>query len=142
MSLQGFSTLIYRADDVAAAVAWYTRLLGVGPFHTRAGPDGRLVHAVFGVGEHYDELTITGRTEDPPGTAAASGGGVMHWRVDDLSATLARLRSMDATVHHPATVHGPFVTAVVADPFGNLVGLQGVVDAPDPAEDLACALAT
>jgi hypothetical protein len=50
----------------------------------------------------------------------------MHWHVDDLDATVARLVSMGAEVHHPITPRGDtgFVTASVVDPFGNVLGVM------------------
>jgi hypothetical protein len=41
MSLRGFATISYWADDLPAAIAWYTELLGVEPYFQRSGPDGR-----------------------------------------------------------------------------------------------------
>lgn len=142
MSLRGFSTLIYLVDDVAAAADWYTEFLGAAPFFTRPGPGGRISYAKFGIGEDQAELAIADRAKAPPGTMAGPGGAIMHWRVDDLEGTLTRLRSMGAEEFQPTTPHGPFVTAVVIDPFGNLIGLQGVAATPHYSDDLACAEAT
>ncbi|MEO6730680.1 MAG: VOC family protein [Ferruginibacter sp.] len=51
-----------------------------------------------------------------------------HWHVDDLKATLDRLIAMGATEYQPVTDHsqgkGTFVTASVADPFGNILGIM------------------
>ena len=41
MSLRGFATLNFWADDVAEAAAWYTEFLGSEPMFTRPGADGR-----------------------------------------------------------------------------------------------------
>jgi hypothetical protein len=40
MSLRGIASLTYWAEDVAAAAAWYTELLGSGPNFTDPGPAG------------------------------------------------------------------------------------------------------
>jgi hypothetical protein len=50
----------------------------------------------------------------------------MYWHVDDLGATVARLLSMGATEYQPTTPRGEagFVTAAVADPFGNVLGVM------------------
>ena len=142
MSLRGFSILIYLVDDVAAATDWYTEFLGVDPVFTRPGPGGRVSYAKFGIGDHQAELAIADRAKAPPGTVAGPGGAIMHWRVDDVAGTLARLQSMGAKEYQPTTPHGPFVTAVVIDPFGNLIGLQGVASTPHYSDDLASAKAT
>ena len=135
MSLRGFSTLIFLVDDVAAATDWYAELLGAGPVFTRPGPGGRIQYAKFALGDHQAELAIADRAKAPPGTMAGPGGAIMHWRVDDVAATLAHLESMGAKEHQPITPHGPFVTAVVVDPFGNLLGLQGLAATPHYTDD-------
>ncbi|MNV89828.1 hypothetical protein D3C71_1841590 [compost metagenome] len=52
----------------------------------------------------------------------------MHWHVDNLQETLDRLISLGATPFLPITDHsqgkGTFVTASVADPFGNVLGIM------------------
>lgn len=126
VSLRGFSTINFWADDVAAAVAWYTELLGVEAYFTRPGPDGRLAYAEFRLGDYQAELGIIDRRYQPPAAATTPGGAVMHWHVDDLDATVARLLSMGAREYQPITAHGEagFVTASVVDPFGNVLGVM------------------
>ena len=135
MSLRGFSTLVFLVDDVAAATAWYTELLGHAPVVTRPGPGGRVIYAKFAIGDHQGELALADGTRAPAGRAAGPGGAIVHWRVDDFEATLARLKAMGAEEYTPATAHGPFVTAVVVDPFGNLLGLQGLAATPHYTDD-------
>lgn len=125
MSLRGFCTISFWADDVAAAAEWYAELLGVEPYFTRPGPDGRLAYAEFRIGDHQDELGIIDRAYAPPGTASEPGGAVMHWHVDDVDATVERLLSMGAAAYLPITPRGEgFVTASVVDPFGNVLGVM------------------
>ena len=141
MSLRGFSALIFLVDDVAAATDWYTELLGEAPVFTRPGPGGGVTYAKFRVGE--GELALADGTRAPRGRAAGPGGAIVHWRVDDVAATLNRLLTMGAQEYTPITPHGPFVTAVVVDPFGNLLGLQGVLAVPHYTDDhLAVTTAT
>jgi catechol 2,3-dioxygenase-like lactoylglutathione lyase family enzyme len=143
MSLRGFSTLVFLVDDVAAATAWYTEFLGHAPVFTRPGPGGRVIYAKFVIGDQRGELALADGSRAPVGRAAGPGGAIVHWRVDDVEATLARLRSMGAQEYTPITPHGPFVTAVVVDPFGNLLGLQTVLAVPHRTDDdLAVTTAT
>jgi catechol 2,3-dioxygenase-like lactoylglutathione lyase family enzyme len=135
MSLRGFSTLIFLVDDVAAATDWYAELLGQPPVFTRPGPGGRITYAKFLIGDHQGELALADGTRAPAGRAAGPGGAIVHWRVDDFEATLGRLKAMGAEEYTPATAHGPFVTAVVVDPFGNLLGLQGLAATPHYTDD-------
>ena len=113
------------ADDVPAAVAWYTEVLGVESYFSRPGPDGRTAYAEFRVGDHQAELGIIDRAWAPPAAAKEPGGAIMHWHVDDLEGTLARLLALGATGYQPVTPHGEgFDTAGVVDPFGNLLGIM------------------
>jgi len=124
VSLRGFATLTFWADDVAAAVAWYTELLGVAPYFTRPGPGGGLAYAKFRTGDHdAAEVAIADRSFDPAGSPGP-GGAVLHWHVDDFDGTLSRLQGMGATEYQPVTPHGPVTTAAVVDPFGNVLGIM------------------
>jgi predicted enzyme related to lactoylglutathione lyase len=124
MSLRGFATLNIWADDVAAAAAWYVQVTGVEPYFHRDGPDGRLAYAEFRLGDLEAELGIIDRRWAPP-SAPGPGGAIMHWHVDDLEGTLARLLELGATEYQPITPRGEgFVTAAVVDPFGNVLGLM------------------
>ncbi len=126
MSFRGFATLNIWADDVAAAAAWYAELLGVQPYFERPGPEGRPAYVEFRVGDHQDELGIVDRRYQPRAAAAGPGGAVVHWHVDDLEATVARLRELGAAEYQPITPRGDsgFVTASVVDPFGNVLGVM------------------
>ncbi len=96
MSLRGFSTINFWADDVAAAAAWYTEFLGVEASLMRSGPDGRPAYAEFRIVDYQAELGIIDSNYEPPGAATEPGGAVMHWHVDDLNATVERPLSMGA----------------------------------------------
>jgi predicted enzyme related to lactoylglutathione lyase len=126
MSLRGFATLNFWADDLAAAVAWYTEFLGVEPYFNRPGPDGRPVYVEFRLGDDQAELGIIDRRYAPAGAAAGPGGAIMYWHVDDLAATVERLIALGATEFEPITPRGDsgFVTASVVDPFGNVLGVM------------------
>jgi predicted enzyme related to lactoylglutathione lyase len=126
MSLRGFATLNLWADDVPAAAAWYAEFLGVQPYYSMDGPDGRPAYVEFRLGDYQHELGIIDSRWRPPAAATEPGGAVMHWHVDDLEATVARLLAMGATEYQPITPHGDegFVTASVVDPFGNVLGIM------------------
>lgn len=114
------------ADDVPAAAAWYAEFLGVQPYFERPGPERRPAYVEFCIGDSQDELGIIDRRFAPAGAATEPGGGIMHWHVDDLAATVDRLLSMGAKEYQPITPHGDtgFVTASVVDPFGNVLGVM------------------
>ncbi|ARQ68517.1 VOC family protein [Streptomyces marincola] len=123
--LRGFTTISYWADDVEAAKAWYAELLGIQPYFERSGPDGRLAYVEFRVGPHQDELGLIDRGYAPEGAAPSPGGVVMYWHVDDVQAALDRVLSMGAEPYQELVRReAGFVTASVADPFGNVLGLM------------------
>jgi uncharacterized glyoxalase superfamily protein PhnB len=126
MSLRGFATLNIWADDVAAAESWYAEFLGAPAYYHRNGPDGRLAYVEFRIGDFPAELGIIDRRW-APGDTTAPGGAIMHWHVDDLEGTYARLLALGAEPHMPITAQGDgegFVTASVVDPFGNVLGVM------------------
>ena len=117
--LQGMATVSFYAADLDAAARWYTDVLGYEPYYVQPG------YVEFRVGPHEDELGIIDARYAPPGRPDAPGGAILHWAVDDPQAALARLVELGAQEYLPVTARGEgFVTAVVADPFGNLLGVM------------------
>ncbi|WP_374777799.1 VOC family protein [Streptomyces sp. NBC_01310] len=118
--LRGFATINFWADDLDAAKAWYTELLGIAPYFERPG------YAEFRIGDYQHELGIVDRRYAPPGAAKDPGGAVAYWAVDDLPAVRQRLLDLGAEEYQPVTAHGDggFVTAAVTDPFGNVLGIM------------------
>jgi predicted enzyme related to lactoylglutathione lyase len=122
--LRGLTTVTYLADDVAAAVDWYTDLLGAGPYFSRP-VEGRLAYVEFRVGDYQHELGILDRRLAAPGRPDKAGGVIVYWHVDDVQAGFGRLLALGATAHEEPIERGPrFVTASVIDPFGNLLGVM------------------
>jgi catechol 2,3-dioxygenase-like lactoylglutathione lyase family enzyme len=77
------------------------------------------------IGDYQHELGIIDRRFAPPELAAEPGGVVIYWHVDDGAATLDRLVSLGARQLEAVTERGPgFVTASVADPSGNVLGIM------------------
>jgi predicted enzyme related to lactoylglutathione lyase len=125
MSLRGFSTISFWADDVAAASAWYAEFLGVEAYFTRPGPDGRLAYAEFRVGDYQHELGIIDRRYAPAGHGDQVGGAIVYWHVADVDAGVHRLVELGAEVLEQPTQRGPgFVTASVIDPYRNVLGVM------------------
>jgi predicted enzyme related to lactoylglutathione lyase len=123
--LRGLANVNFWADDLEAAKKWYVELLGVEPYFERPGNGQPAAYYEFRIGDYQAELGLVDRRYAPPGAPAAPGGAIIHWHVDDVQAALDRLLSMGATPYMPLTEHGPgFVTAAVADPFGNVLGIM------------------
>jgi predicted enzyme related to lactoylglutathione lyase len=104
--IQGLRTVIYPVGELAAAKAWYTRVLGVGPYFD----EPFYAYAVGGF-----ELGLI-----PDGTPGPQGA-VAYWGVADVAAAVVRIA---ATVLESAhEVGGGIRVATIADPFGNTFGL-------------------
>ncbi|GAA3351517.1 VOC family protein [Amorphoplanes nipponensis] len=124
---RGFATISFYADDVTAAAAWYARLFGTEPYYQFPPAPADPAYVEFRIGDDQDELGLIDRRYAPPGAARGPGGAVMHWHVDDLAGTVARLLELGATEYQPITHHGSgegFATASVVDPFGNVLGVM------------------
>ena len=138
--LRGLTTVTFFADDMPAARAWYTEVLGIEPYFERSA-DGRPAYLEWRIGDYQHELGIVDRRFAPQGRAQDPGGAITHWAVDDVEAAVERLVSLGATLHDPPIERGPgFVTASVVDPFGNIVGVMfnqhylDVLESCTPAE--------
>ncbi|MBP2326199.1 putative enzyme related to lactoylglutathione lyase [Kibdelosporangium banguiense] len=122
--LRGLTTVTLFADDVLAAVAWYTELLGIEPYFVRE-VDGKPAYMEFRIGDYQHELGIVDSRFAPHGQIEKAGGPVTYWHVDNVHAAFDRLIAMGATVHHAPIERGPgFVPASVIDPFGNIIGVM------------------
>lgn len=127
---RGFATISFYADDLAAAREWYTAAFGLEPYYAFPEPPAPPAYIEFRVGDDEDELGVIDRRYAPAAArdAAATrgpGGAVMHWHVDDLTATLDTLLTRGATPYESVTERGSgFCTASVVDPFGNVLGIM------------------
>ncbi|GAA4477892.1 VOC family protein [Rhodococcus olei] len=122
--LRGLTTVSFFADDVAAAQAWYTEVLGTPPYFARP-IDGHIAYVEFRIGDFQHELGIIDSRFAPHTRPEQPAGQVTYWHVDDVETTFARLLSLGATVHDKPVERGPgFVTASVVDPFGNILGVM------------------
>ena len=123
--LRGLATVNFFADDLEAAKKWYAEVLGIEPYFERPGDGLPAAYYEFRIGDQQAELGLIDRRYAPPGAPAGPAGAIIHWHVDDVRAALERLLALGATPYLPLTEHGPgFVTASVADPFGNVLGIM------------------
>ena len=104
--IQGLRTVIYHTPDLARAKAWYTEVLGHGPYFDET----------FYVGYEVGGFELGLVPDGQPGP----GGTVAHWGVPDAAAALKRLLALGAIEREPLNeVGGGIKVAAVADPFGN-----------------------
>jgi predicted enzyme related to lactoylglutathione lyase len=122
--LRGLTTVTFFAEDVPAAVAWYTEVLGIEPYFARP-EQGTPAYVEFRIGDYQHELGILDARFAPHARTEQAAGAMVYWHVDELEAGVERLISLGATLHDKPTERGPgFVTASVVDPFGNVLGLM------------------
>ena len=108
--LLGLGSAIYPVADLAAAKAWYTRVLDREPYFDQP----------FYVGFSVGGFELGLYPQGTPGTA----GVLAYWRVPDAAAEFARLIELGATSFEPvADVGGDIKVASVVDPFGNVFSI-------------------
>lgn len=123
--LRGIATISFWAADLEAAKKWYTELLGIAPYFERPVADGRLGYIEFRLGDYQHELGIIHSSYAPKGATTGPGGAVVFWHVDDVAATLEKVKAMGAKEYEPLiNREAGFITASVVDPFGNILGLM------------------
>jgi catechol 2,3-dioxygenase-like lactoylglutathione lyase family enzyme len=110
MSIQllGLRTVIYPAQDLAAAKTWWSHLLGEGPYFDEA------FYVGFNVGGY--ELGLL-PDADP------ADGALTYWGVDDVPSAVSAAIADGAFEHAGASEVGDgIVTASVRTPDGSIVG--------------------
>lgn len=106
--LQGLRTVIYHVNDLAAATAFYTSVVGAPPYFNEP------FYAGFKVGGY--ELGLL-----PDGAAVAT-----YWGTSDIVAEHSRLLATGARANDAITDVGEGIkTATLIDPFGNVIGIIG-----------------
>lgn len=88
--LRGLTTVSFWADDVVAARAWYSNLLGIAPYFQRPSAETP-AYIEFRLGDYQHELGIIERKYAPSAANAGPGGVVVYWHVDDLAAVLEKV---------------------------------------------------
>jgi len=110
VATSGLKTIVYPVDDLAAAKAIYTALLGEP--HT---------DQPYYVGYHIDGQEVG---LNPRGHAQGLTGATGYWHVTDVEAAVRELVAAGASAGQgPQDVGGGTVLATVTDPEGNVIGL-------------------
>lgn len=108
IELHGLRTVIYPAPDLAAAEAWWTALLGFGPYFAEP---------------FYVGFEVAGYELGLLPTADPADGAITYWGVDDVADAVAAAVGAGAVEHAPVSdVGGGIVTGSVRSPVGAVVG--------------------
>jgi predicted enzyme related to lactoylglutathione lyase len=109
----GLRTVIYRVDDLERAKAWYRQAFEVEPYFDMP----------FYVGFNVGGFEL-GLDPDISDGSPGPGGSVAYWGVDAIGPAFDRFVGLGGSANSPVKdVGGGIKVAVVADPFGNLIGL-------------------
>ena len=107
--LLGLRTAKYAAKDLDGAKAWYTKVLGFGPYFDQP------FYVGFEVGGY--ELGIV--PDDEPGDS-----GIAYWGVKNADEAYKRLLSLGATENEKIQDVGEGIRiGSVRDPYGNVFGI-------------------
>jgi predicted enzyme related to lactoylglutathione lyase len=110
--LQGLRTAIYHVGAIAEGRDWYAKALGIQPYFDQP----------FYVGFNVGGFEL-GLLPDPR-PAGKEGGVDVYWGVQDIHAGVEHLLAAGASrLEDPKDVGGDIKVAIVADPFGNRLGL-------------------
>lgn len=105
----GLRTIVYPAPDLADAIAWWTKILGIEPYFNQP------YYVGFNPGGY--ELGL-----DPDGDPAT--GPVTYWGVPDADVAYAELLHAGAEPRDPVAEVGAGIRlGTVTDPVGNIVGV-------------------
>lgn len=109
ITAHGLRTVIYPAPDLEAAKAWWTGLLGFGPYFDQP------FYVGFEVAGYELGLLPDGDPTD---------GALVYWGVDDVATAMDEAIAAGAAVHAPASDVGDgIVTGTVRTPDGSILGL-------------------
>lgn len=111
--LRSVRSVIFQVDDLDKAKAFYSAALGRTPYFDQP----------FYAGYNVDGQEL-GLHPDVSKLRPGAGGAIAYWNVDSILKSWDYLLSLGGrAVEAPHDVGGDIKTAIIADPFGNLVGL-------------------
>ena len=112
--VQGFGGFFFRAKDPAGLAKWYQDHLGVDPVPT----DVEMMPWMTDAG-----VTIFSPFDADTEYFAADKSFMLNFRVADLDAMIAQLKSADIEVSHETEMEGIGRFARIHDPEGNAIEL-------------------
>lgn len=109
----GLRTTIYKVDNMKEATEWYTQAFNTQPYFCEP------YYVGFNIGGY--EL---GLQPEEKNSGKKTENVVSYWGVEHIESEYNRLIALGATAHEkPVNVGGEIMTAILKDPFGNVIGL-------------------
>jgi predicted enzyme related to lactoylglutathione lyase len=107
---QGMRTVVYHTPDLEVGKAWYTKVLGFGPYFDQP------FYVGYNVGGF--ELGLI------PNRSPGNGGQIAYWGVADINAAVERMKGLGQEPSSPIEDVGSEIKVVeYLDPFGNTLGM-------------------
>lgn len=111
--LRGVKTVIYHVDSIDRGKEWYSRALEMNPFFDKP------FYVGFDIGGF--ELGLKPGADD---ISVNNKGQIAYWGVTDIEVVFKHLLLIGAQRQEDIKdIGGGVLTASVADPFGNIIGL-------------------
>ena len=112
-------SLLIPVPDVSAALAWYQSVF---PGSERIGPESQAIAIL-----KLQDLQIEIVKEDKK-VMSGSSGVVLYWQVKHLLEEMERLEELGAKLYRgPISIENNESMCQLKDPFGNLIGLRGII---------------
>jgi predicted enzyme related to lactoylglutathione lyase len=109
----GLRTVIQHVSDLSRARDWYAAAFGISPYFDEP----------FYVGFQIGGFEL-GLDPDCSRVMPGEGGSAAYWGVSDIRSACDHFTQCGATTREPAReVGGGIWVAMLADPFGNAIGL-------------------
>jgi len=112
--------VLIHVTDVQAALMWYREVFPMAQLcsNESGGP------AILQIDGFFLELVVA---DDK--VANGKSGSVLYWSVANLDITLDRFLDHGAKLYRgPMLIENGLAMCQIEDPFGNLIGLRGVMD--------------
>ena len=114
-----FGNALYRVPDLETAKQFYSKVFEAETYFDEA------TWVIFEIGNYQLWLVPAESTEEHPEVYGAFGKpeGVRYWKVNDIDSVYKRFIDLGGTTHNITGKNSLFKEAIVADPWGNKIGL-------------------
>ena len=114
-----FGHALYKVSQLDEAKAFYSKAFEVETYFDEP------TWVVFEIGDYQLWLVPADSTEEHPEVYGVVGkpSGITYWQVKNIDAVCQRFTDLGGSVRKTKKNQGPFMEAIVDDPWGNRLGL-------------------